>query len=452
MKPSPLPPPAPRRVASGRVAPLISLLWVFGLLLASTQAQAIPAFARQTGSSCGDCHIGAYGPSLTPYGMRFKLGGFTDTDGNGTKIPVSGQVTWSRTNPSRGNSTSRLTQADLYLAGRVSDNVGGYAKIRSNNSGNFTFDTRLDDLDLRFVSTPFELFGKQAMLGVSINNNPGISDPIGVLPNASTFTPATATGGASSMLSSSALSNRVIGASVYGLYDRSWYGEVGSYRALSTDAQDRLGWPPNGDPGQISGTGYLRLAYMKDLKRQFFSLGVTALNTNRQPLRTGPSDDLTDLGYDLTYQFLGTREHALSLGYVNVYERRKYGVPLVPASNPALGARARGSVRDQTISMNYAFRQTYGVLAAHMINSGSFDAARYTPYGLPDTTSNLILVYWSPFGKDGSFTSVANLRLSASWFRFDKFNGSSSNVFGGGIPVTNPRDLDAFALSMSLAF
>jgi len=24
----------------------------------------------QTGSSCADCRIGAYGPALTPYGMR----------------------------------------------------------------------------------------------------------------------------------------------------------------------------------------------------------------------------------------------------------------------------------------------------------------------------------------------------------------------------------------------
>lgn len=220
--------------------------------------------------------------------MRFKLGGFTDTDGEGTKIPVSGQLTWSRNNPSRGDSTSRLREADLYLGGRLNDNIGGYSKIRSNNSGNATFDTRLDDVDLRFVSKPFQMAGKDTMIGVSVNNNPGISDPVHVLPNASTLTPAS-NGGASTMLSSSALSNRVIGASVYGLYDRNWYGEVGSYSALSPSAQDRLGWPVNGDPGKLSGTSYARLAYMKDMKRQFFSVGLTALNTRRQPLRTGPA-------------------------------------------------------------------------------------------------------------------------------------------------------------------
>lgn len=442
--------PAPRCTAT-RTACLTSLLCVSGplLLLASTQAQAIPSFARQTGSACADCHVGSYGPSLTPYGMRFKLGGFTDTDGEGTKIPMSGQLTWSRNNPSRGDSTSRLREADLYLGGRLNDNIGGYSKIRSNNSGNATFDTRLDDVDLRFVGKPFQIAGKDTMIGVSVNNNPGISDPVHVLPNASTLTPAS-NGGASTMLSSSALSNRVIGASVYGLYDRNWYGEVGSYSALSPSAQDRLGWPVNGDPGKLSDTSYARLAYMKDMKRQFFSVGLTALTTRRQPLRTGPSDDLTDLGYDLTYQFLGTREHVLSLAYVNIYERRKYGSPLM-STDPTLPALDRGSVRDQTLSMNYAFKQTYGVLAAHMINSGSFDAARYSPVGIPDTTSNLILLYWTPFGKDGTYTSMANLRVSAGWFRFDKFNGSTSNVFRGP-PITNPRDLDSFTLSVNLAF
>ncbi|KAB7769396.1 hypothetical protein [Xanthomonas maliensis] len=446
-RPSVAPPASHSRAAS-----LTSLLCVTGplLLLASTQAQAIPAFARQTGSSCADCHIGSYGPTLTPYGMRFKLSGFTDTDGNGTKIPASGQVTWTHNNPNRGDSTSRLSEADLYLAGRVNDNIGAYSKIRSNNTGKGKFDTRLDDVDLRFVSKPFQLAGKDAMLGVSVNNNPGISDPVHVLPNASTLTPAS-TGGASSVLSSSSLSNRVIGASVYGLYDRNWYGEVGSYSALSPSMQDRFGWPVNGDPGKLSDTGYARLAYMKDLKRQFFSVGLTALTTDRQPRAGGPSDTLTDLGYDVTYEFLGNREHTLALSYVNVYERRRYGNPLTP-SDPTLPTLTHGSVRDQTISMKYAFKQSYGVLAAHMINSGSFDAARYLPYGIPDTTSNLILVYWTPFGKDGTYTSIANLRLSAGWFRFDKFNGATSNVFGGGNPITNPRDLDSFSLSVNLAF
>src|SRR5215470_11329595 len=86
------------------------------LSLVSHTAQAIPAYARQTGSSCADCHAGAYGPALTPYGMRFKMNGYTDTDGQGTKIPVAAQLTESYVNPTTGPSDTTLSQGDLYLA------------------------------------------------------------------------------------------------------------------------------------------------------------------------------------------------------------------------------------------------------------------------------------------------------------------------------------------------
>ncbi|WP_295925758.1 cytochrome C [uncultured Xanthomonas sp.] len=432
-----------------------ALLWsALGslLLVLSPRAAAVPAFARQTGSSCADCHIGAYGPALTPYGMRFKLGGYTDSDGNGTKIPVSAQLTATRSVPARGESRTRFSEADLYLAGRITDNVGGYVKVARTNNGKNDYTTRLDNVDLRAVVKSFQLGGKDTLLGVSVNNNPGSQDPIGMLPNASGLGPASAYASSTTLLNQSSLSNRVIGTSVYGLYDRNWYGELGTYTALPLSTQDDLGYAIGGDPGKLSDTGYLRLSYMKDLKRQFFSAGVVALTTRRQlPRSTGPRDDFTDLGYDLNYQFLGTREHILKLGYLNIYERRRYGSALIDPTNPALAGPRRASVRDQSISLNYTYKQSYSLLLAHFINTGSDDPFRYRPYGAPDTTSNLISASWAPFGKDDSYSSISNLRLSATWFRFSKFNGSTDNVFGA-TPVTRPRDLNQFALSLSLAF
>ena len=51
---------------------------VFALYF-STPAIAIPSFARQTGQPCGTCHT--VFPELTPYGRRFKLGGYTTGGG-----------------------------------------------------------------------------------------------------------------------------------------------------------------------------------------------------------------------------------------------------------------------------------------------------------------------------------------------------------------------------------
>ena len=36
-------------------------------------AQALPAFATQTGQPCQACHVGGLGPQLTPFGRNFKI-------------------------------------------------------------------------------------------------------------------------------------------------------------------------------------------------------------------------------------------------------------------------------------------------------------------------------------------------------------------------------------------
>ena len=427
------------------------------LLLASNAAHAVPAFARQTGYVCAVCHSSAYGggdngPALTPTGMRFKLNGYTDANISGA-LPVAVQLTEAHTIPARGDSHTRLTEADLYLAGRLTDQVGGFVKIETDNIGNGKYNTRLSNLDLRFVAKALKLGGKALTLGVSVNNNPGFDDPLAVLPAASTLGPPGVTGTLLNLSSPRAPANRVIGATVYALYDSDWYGEIGTYNSLRTSAQDRLGYSPGGDPGKLSDTGYFRFAYMKELKAQFFSAGVVALTTRRQLPRTGPADKITDMGYDLTYQYLGNRQNILQLSYVNIFEKRDYGsIPASPVV-PGLLALAHGAARDQILTAIYTFKQSYGIAVSHLVSTGSRDPARFVPYGNPDTTSNLISVFWVPFGKE-SFTSLANMRIYATWFRFSRFNGASTNIFGAppGAPVTNARDLDAFSLSASLAF
>ena len=54
--------------------------------LFATSAHAVPSYARQTGSECTACHVGGFGPQLTPYGVQFKLSGYTDMDGKGDKV------------------------------------------------------------------------------------------------------------------------------------------------------------------------------------------------------------------------------------------------------------------------------------------------------------------------------------------------------------------------------
>ena len=49
--------------------------FTLGVLFSSDEALAVPSFARQTGQPCAACHTAF--PELTPFGRRFKLGGYT---------------------------------------------------------------------------------------------------------------------------------------------------------------------------------------------------------------------------------------------------------------------------------------------------------------------------------------------------------------------------------------
>ncbi|ABE40838.1 hypothetical protein RPD_3615 [Rhodopseudomonas palustris BisB5] len=80
---------------SGVLAFAAASVAVWAAFLTTTpSAQALPLFARQTGQPCGNCHTDVLG--LTPFGRRFKLGGYTLGGGPFRKtlfpIPPSGKV------------------------------------------------------------------------------------------------------------------------------------------------------------------------------------------------------------------------------------------------------------------------------------------------------------------------------------------------------------------------
>ena len=424
------------------------------LLSASSTVYAVPSFSRQTGSECAACHIGSFGLNLTPFGARFKAGGYIDSDGNGSKIPLSVQLLAEQVNPAKGSTRTRLSEADVYFAGRLTDQIGGIARLSRRDDGT-TVRTTLENLDLRYARE-VKLNDKDVVVGLSLNNSPSVQDPVSVLPGRGFAMPST-DGTLLNQSSAHHLANRVIGLSTYGLYDQTWYGELGSYRSLPVSTQERLGFDAAGDPGKLSGTSYWRLAYMKDLKTQFFSVGLVGLNTTRQLNRSGPADGIKDVGIDLNYQYLGTREHMMQIRYANILEKRNYGSAPASTFIPGLLANSTGRSRDQSLVFTYVYKQTYGLTVARLFGTAQADSVRFLPFGKPDTHSTFIEASWTPFGKEDSWSAPwANLRLSAGWFKFSKFNGSSTDIFGSnfgsGAPLTNAKDLNQFTLAVRTAF
>src|SRR5215471_14901194 len=66
--------------------------WLLALPLAaafSDSAKALPAYAVQTAQPCQACHIGGFGPQLTPFGREFKLNGYAMRAADGFNVPLS---------------------------------------------------------------------------------------------------------------------------------------------------------------------------------------------------------------------------------------------------------------------------------------------------------------------------------------------------------------------------
>src|SRR5476651_1040407 len=80
-----------RPTASNRLLQRLAAVWLLAmatLAVGATDAAAVPSFAAQTGMPCQSCHIGGFGPQLTPVGREFKLQGYTLRT-NDKSIPLS---------------------------------------------------------------------------------------------------------------------------------------------------------------------------------------------------------------------------------------------------------------------------------------------------------------------------------------------------------------------------
>src|ERR1041385_8229443 len=99
------------------------------LVLGTDPPAAVPAFAVQTGQPCKTCHIGAFGPQLTPFGRNFKLNGYTLRAGDSFTVPVSAMAVASYVHTQKDqpeppadhfgtNDNTALDEASIFLAGR----------------------------------------------------------------------------------------------------------------------------------------------------------------------------------------------------------------------------------------------------------------------------------------------------------------------------------------------
>src|SRR5574340_12611 len=408
----------------------------FALLLLGTfalPAHALPSYARQTGEECAACHVGAFGPQLTPYGIRFKLGGYSDSDGKAGHVPLSAMLrgSWTHTRKDQAggaaphygpNDNGTLDEASIFLAGKLADQMGAF--IQTTYSGVARVSS-LDNVDIRYART-LTLGGKDTTVGLSLNNDPGIQDPFNTLPAwgfpyaSSDLAPTPA----ASPLINGGVGGHVAGLSAYGFWNDSIYAEAGAYRTLSASALNRIGI----DDERVldSPATYWRLGFFNDIQKQNWSAGLFGLNAALQPDRTGgPADKYNDIGADASYQFLGTRRH---IGTVNArYTHEDQTRNATFAAGDA--AKLKGSLNEFQVNASYYYDQTWGVTAGHFAIHGSSDATLYDTSGSPDSTGYILQADWTPFGKEDSWGEPwASVRLGLQYTMYDKFDGTSSHA------------------------
>ena len=424
------------------------------------QAQALPAFALQTGQPCSTCHIGAFGPQLTPFGRQFKLGGYTLRAVQYTPplalIAIASFLHTAKDQPAPPaphygvNDNATIDEIALLVAGGYGDHLGSFVEITYDGIGR---SVGLDNSDIRAVDRE-TIMGSDVILGLSVNNAPTVQDAWATLPVWSfpfTDSALAPTPSPQPVLDGS-FNGNVFGTSAYAWWDSDLYTEAGFYTSLSKGILRAVGVGADGTNLIDGAAPYLRVAYQKDYGPQNFEVGAFSFLGDIFPGRdqtTGHSDHFTDVGIDASYQFLGTGEHIATLNARYTHENETFD------ATELLGGASNHSddLNEIVLNASYYWQNTIGVTVQHFDTWGSRDALLYVANRTekPDSSGFLFQIDGTPFGKpDASpYGPWVNVRVGLQYSAYTKFNGAGRNFDGLG---TNAGDNDALRLFIWTAF
>ncbi len=433
----------------------IILATIAALGLGVDVAQAVPAFAIQTGQACNACHVGGFGPQLTPFGRQFKLEGYTMRAGDTFTPPVSAMAMASfvHTNIDQPgapaphyatNDNLTLDQASLFIAGGIGDHFGGFTQWTYDGVGRAV---AWDNLDLR--ATDHEtIAGSDVLLGLSLNNSPGTQDSWNTLPawgfpyTTSDLSPAPATG----TVMDGALAQSVLGISAYAYWDSSIYTEFGLYWTPDRDFLRAMG-VNTADSGILkAATPYVRIAYQKDYGDQNFEVGAFGLFPVLFPggdKSTGAADRYSDLGLDASYQFVGDANNIYTINARYTHESQNLAATFLLGG----AATAHNHLDDLRLDASYYWKNMIGGSVGAFETTGTADPLLYADNRTfkPDSTGFLFQIDYTPFGAaDAPLGGRFNMRVGLQYIVYTKFDGASSNFDGFGRSASDNNTVRLF--------
>jgi hypothetical protein len=429
------------RHSKARIGALLAALALLAASVVTEPALAVPSFAIQTGQPCAACHIGAFGPQLTPYGRDFKLHGYTANDGKDHGLPLAftTQTSFTHTREPqpggaapgfRDNDNFAVDQLSLYYAGQIAPKLGGFIEL---NYDGVAQRAALNNVDIRYASEG-QLFGQDVLWGITLNNNPTVQDPWNSTPawgfpyNQSALAPTPT----ASTLVDGGLGQRVVGVGVYSMWNDFLYLEGDVYRGLEPPALTALGQVPDDSDRTTSFLPYARVALIKDWEKHHVELGGYALAGSVIPggdQTLGFGVRKTDLAFDATYQFITdpakVTSDRLSAHATYIHETAKLAFD---------GLTPTGALSDHWLDtfradVSYSFAATVTPSAQYFRTFGTADASYWsTPNGSPNSDGMILEVAYVPWGKPDSPFQNVNVRLAAQYVNYFSFDGSYANA------------------------
>lgn len=422
----------------------------------ATQAAAMPAFAVQTGEPCQACHVGGFGPQLTPIGRAFKLQGYTMRT-KAFNLPLSAMAiasfvnTVKAQNPPpaadyRGNDNFALDQVSLFFAGGLGQHLGAFVQTTYDGVAKAW---HWDNLDVRAVTT-MQVHKTDVQLGATLNNSPTLSDPWNTLPawgypyTSSSLAPRPS----ASPLLNGALAQTTLGATAYAWIGGSVYLEAGGYGSPGATSLTRLGVDPT-NPGSISGLApYGRVAYERSAFGGTMQIGAFGMRTNIYPgldHTTGFTDRYSDAGLDAS--FIRTLKNTDVLSFNGRILREQQRLDATCALAGQAGGCADNSLTDIRADGSYYWRNMIGLTVAVFDTTGSPNPTIYAGNRTlkPDSSGVTLQLDGTPFGGSGSPLGPRfNMRMGVQYTAYGRFNGAAHNYDGQGANASDNNTLRVF--------
>lgn len=426
------------------------IIWLvvgfYGLLLFAQHDNvwAVPSFARQTGMACNNCHI--VFPELTSFGRTFKASGYTLSQikaikSVGGEHPVNLELndifpfsvmfqaaltSTSKKQPGTQNDNAQFPQQlSLFLAGEITPHIGSFIQATYTQADD---NLSMDNSDIRYAGTT-DFAGKQMIYGLTLNNNPTVEDlwnstPAWGVPTASADTAPAPSAGAQI---DGTLGQQVAGLGAYGFWNNQVYAAAAVYRSAQIGEPS----PPadGANESTIKGVApYWRLAWQRDWGNNTFELGTYGLYARLYPDSSvsGKTDKYTDVAFDFSYD-RRFRNNVLSIHGTYIHEKQD-----LDATFDIGGSSNRSNnLNTYRVDASYYVDGTLGLTLAYFDLSGDSDAGLYNTgdsvtgsvNGSPDSRGLIGEISYYPW---------ENIRVSAQYTWYTKFNGSSNDYDGFG--------------------